>query len=96
MRDQSLIVFLFLTLVEPEIVHTKRMELNGRINKKGKRIKYAYLNSTVELICETIGLPLPDIVWHHTGKKISQSFIRTFNGTSVLSVSSNARGDFFN
>lgn len=62
------------------------MELNGKVNKKGKRIKYAYLNSSVELTCETLGSPIPVIVWHHMGKKISQSLIRTLDGASTLSV----------
>lgn len=57
------------------------------IKNDQKKVKYAYLNNSVELNCHATGNPLPDIIWHHNGKKASHNHVRTINGVSSLVVS---------
>jgi hypothetical protein len=62
-------------------------EANGNIdNKSGKRIKYSFMNNSLELICEAIGNPMPDVMWYHHGKKISHHNVHNKNGSSTLKV----------
>lgn len=63
--------------------------LNGKVDENGKRIKYGFFNGTIDLICEAIGNPMPNISWYHNGRRISHHNAESVNGTSILTVNYN-------
>lgn len=89
-KSYRLFYFWFLIISDkPEIILTDRMiALNGKVDEKsGKIIKYGFFNSTIELLCEATGNPLPTVEWYHNhNKKISHTMAPTFNGSSILTV----------
>lgn len=61
--------------------------INGKVyDISGKRIKYGFINGTIDLLCEAIGNPMPNISWYHNHRKISHHLAETHNGTSNLTV----------
>jgi hypothetical protein len=66
---------------------TERTVSNGELNPaNGMRVKYGFLNDTMNLTCEARANPLPIFKWYHNGRKESHKHIINTGNFSVLTV----------